>query len=77
MDDSCTCKYVYEGNVRKPLIRMLSVPAGSTFVHSFYAKLTRSVGDFHDSVRPPLAPLEFAPLFSISRSPFRKKRRFF
>ncbi len=38
MDDSCTCKYLYEGNVRNPHIKMLSVPAGSTFVHSFYAK---------------------------------------
>ena len=37
-DDVCTCKYVYEGNVRNPLIKTSGVPAVSNFVQSFYVK---------------------------------------
>ena len=37
-DDVCTCKYVYEGNVRNPLIKTSGVPAVSNFLQSFYAK---------------------------------------
>ena len=37
-DDVCTCKYVYEGNVRNPLIKTSGVPAVSNFLRSFYVK---------------------------------------
>ena len=37
-DDVCTCKYVYDGNVRNPIFKASEVPTNSNFVQSFYAK---------------------------------------
>jgi alkylated DNA repair dioxygenase AlkB len=50
-DDVCTCKYVYEGNVRNPLIKMSGVPAVSDFLQSFYGKCNaESEHHFHQIV---------------------------
>ena len=50
-DDSCTCRYVYEGNVKNPRIKMSGVDAVSDFVQSFYGKCNaESEHHFHQIV---------------------------
>ncbi len=50
-DDLCTCKYVYEGNVKNPLIKTYACPAVSDFTQSFYMMADASPGHhFHQIV---------------------------
>ncbi len=37
-DDVCTCKYVYDGNVRNHIFKASEVPTVSNFAQRFYAK---------------------------------------